>query len=81
MTKEEAYNAMQEGLCISHKDFNESEFLYMDETYIIKDEKGYEYEASWDALENSNRWDTGWFIYKGNKSKSLAIKGAFSKEK
>ena len=45
MTKEEAYNAMQEGLCISHKDFNESEFLYMDETYIIKDEKGLKMKA------------------------------------
>lgn len=80
MTKEEAYNAMQEGLCVSHKDFNEGEFLYMDETYIIKDEKGYDYEASWDALEKSNRWDTGWYIFKGNKSKTLSIKGKLSKK-
>lgn len=68
MTKEEAYNAMQEGLCVSHKDFSEDEFLYMDENYIIRDENGDEFESTWD-VKTSERWLDGWYIYKGKGSK------------
>ena len=68
MTKEEAYNAMQEGLCVSHKDFAEDEFLYMNENFIIKDENGDDFEASWD-VKTSDRWLTDWYIYKGKGAK------------
>ena len=44
MTKIEAYNAMQEGLLITHKDFAENQYIYMDEMYIMRDESGYSYE-------------------------------------
>lgn len=67
MTREEAYNTMQEGIPISHKDFGEDEFLYMDENYIIRDEDGYEFEASWDVQETQERFKTGWYIYKNKK--------------
>lgn len=72
MTKEEAYNAMQEGLCVTHKDFAEDEFLYMDENYIIRDENGDEFESSWD-VKTSDRWLTDWYIYKGKGSKKRKI--------
>ena len=72
MTKEEAYNAMQEGLCVTHKDLAEDEYLYMDENYIIKDENGDEFEASWDA-KSSDRWQTDWYIYKGKGSKKRKL--------
>ena len=75
MTKEEAYNAMQEGLCVTHKDLADDEFLYMDENYIIKDENGDEFEASWDA-KTSDRWNTDWYIYKGKGSKKRKISRA-----
>lgn len=67
MTREEAYNAMQEGLPISHKDFAEDEFLYMDQDYIIRDENGDVFEESWDVQETSERFKLGWYIYKNKK--------------
>lgn len=63
MTKEEAYNTMQEGIPVSHKDFREDEFLWMDENYIIRDENGDEFESSWD-VKKGDRWETDWYIYK-----------------
>lgn len=60
MTKEEAYNAMQKGYPISHKNLSPDEFLWMDDNYIIKDEEGNEFEESWDVTD----WATGWYIFK-----------------
>lgn len=79
MTKEEAYNAMQEGLCVSHKDLAEDEFLYMDENYIIRDENGDEFESTWD-VKTSERWLSDWYIYKGKGSKKRGILHIESKE-
>ena len=79
MTKEEAYNAMQEGLCVSHKDFAENEFLYMDENYIIKDENGDEFESTWD-VKTSDRWLSDWYIYKGVGSKKRKLLHTESKD-
>ena len=66
MTKQEAYNKMLEGYCVSHKDFGSDEFLFMDESYIIRDETGEEFEESWD-VRTGDSWETNWFIFKNKK--------------
>ena len=38
MTNEEAYNKMGEGYAVSHKLFGKNEYLYMDESFIMRDE-------------------------------------------
>ena len=79
MTKMEAYNAMQEGLPISHKDFREGEFLWMNDNFIIKDENGDDFETSWD-VKTGDRWETDWYIYKNQtkviKRKAIPFKKA-----
>lgn len=75
MTKREAYDRMIEGYAISHNLFGKDEFLFMDDNYIIRDENGNEFEASWDAKEGDS-WETDWFIYKNNKLFKLARKKA-----
>ena len=72
MTKEQAYNAMVEGLPVSHKDLSEDEFFWMDENYIIRDEEGNETDDEWDIRENE-RWQTNWYIYKKAKKKKFSI--------
>ena len=73
MTKEEAYNKMQEGYPVSHKNFSEDEFLWMDENYIIKDEQGNDFENAWD-VQNDPDWNIGWYIFK-KKNKVIKVKG------
>lgn len=73
MTKEEAYNMMQEGYPVSHTNFAEDEYLWMDENYIIKDEQGNDFENSWD-VNKTDIWNTGWYIYK-RKTKIIKSKG------
>ena len=63
MTKEEAYNKMQEGYPVSHKNFSPDEFLWMDDNYIIKDEEGNDFENAWD-VNKTDEWNTNWYIYK-----------------
>lgn len=71
MTKNEAYEAMQEGYPISHKDFSPNQFLYMDQNFIIRDENGIEWEASWDVADKDTRFGLNWFIYKGTVTKRM----------
>lgn len=72
MTKNEAYEAMQEGYPISHKDFGPDQYLYMDQEFFIRDEEGNLFEASWDNC-NTDRWNIDWFIYKGKISKRISV--------
>ena len=72
MTKDEAYTKMQHGYPVSHVNFPPNEFLWMDEDYIIRDENGDAFENSWD-VNNTNEWDTGWYIFK-NKTKIITTK-------
>jgi hypothetical protein len=60
----EAYNSMIDGFAVSHKDFNENEFLYMDENHIIRDENGEEYETTWDVKSQMERFKIDWYICK-----------------
>lgn len=72
MTKNEAYEAMQEGYPVSHKDFAPNQYLYMDQEFFIRDEEGNLFEASWDNC-NTDRWNIDWFIYKGKISKRVSV--------
>ena len=63
---------MQHGYPVSHVNFSPNEFLWMDEDYIIRDENGDVFENSWD-VNNTNEWDTGWYIFK-NKTKIITTK-------
>lgn len=71
MTKEEAYNAMQEGLLITHTSFGEGCYIYMDSSFIMKDETGHEYEESWD--QDIEMFRTGWYVFKGVSSKKKLL--------
>ena len=75
MTIIEAYDIMQKGYIVSHKNFAKGEFLYMNENYIIHDENGFEYEDSWDMLLEDSNFKSGWFIFKGVKEEQKKILG------
>ena len=64
MTNIEAYNSMIDGFAVSHKLFSPEEFLYMDESHIIRDENGEEYETTWDVKSQMDQFKTDWFICK-----------------
>ena len=69
-TKEEAYNLMQQGYCVSHKLFGPNEYIWMDgnNCCVLKDECGNDFETAWDLQDkdNENKWQFGWYIFKGN---------------
>lgn len=64
MTNIEAYNSMIDGFAVSHKLFSPDEFIYMDENHIIRDEKGNEYETTWDVKVDMDDFKTDWYICK-----------------
>ena len=68
MTNIEAYNSMIDGFAVSHKLFSPDEFLYMDENHIIRDEKGEEYETTWDVKSQMDQFKTDWYIIKNRGS-------------
>lgn len=68
MTKQEAYEAMQEGYPVSHKDFGEGEFIYMDQNFFIRDENGNLFESTWD-VRTTERWEADWYIFKNKQIK------------
>ena len=71
MTKNEAYEYMQQGYPVSHKNFGPDQYLYMDQDYIIRDENGIAFEASWDVQNNDRQWDLDWFIFKNAATKRV----------
>ncbi|WP_301214623.1 hypothetical protein [uncultured Clostridium sp.] len=68
MTKQEAYEAMQEGYPVAHKDFGEGEFIYMDQNFFIRDENGNLFESTWD-VRTTERWEADWYIFKNKQIK------------
>lgn len=71
MTKEEAYNKMSEGYAITHTSFRKDEYLYMDESYIIRDEENNVFENEWDARADQS-WNVDWYIYK-NRRRNIGL--------
>jgi len=83
MIREEAYNKMTEGYAITHKLFRSNEYLYMDESFIIRNENDDAFENEWD-IKSHSEWLTDWYIYKGKganirKNKSNILKRLISK--
>lgn len=74
MTKMEAYDAMIDGMAVSHKSFSPDEYIYMDEQLILRDENDNEFESSWD-VRTGDRWETDWYVCKNraaiDKAKSI----------
>lgn len=64
MIKEEAYELMGKGYAVTHRLFKKGEYLYMNDSFIIKDEEGITFEADWDT-RTSPEWLVDWFVYKG----------------
>ena len=64
LTKKEAYESMEQGKYITHWYFSKDEYLWMDGSDNIRDEKGYYWkQKDWDDRSGGN-WETGWSIYK-----------------
>lgn len=74
MTKMEAYDAMLDGMAVSHKSFSPDEYIYMDEQLILRDENDNEFESTWD-VRTGDMWETDWYVCKNraaiDKAKSI----------
>lgn len=74
MTKMEAYDAMLDGMAVSHKSFSPNEYIYMDEQLILRDENDNEFESTWD-VRTGDMWETDWYVCKNraaiDKAKSI----------
>ncbi len=79
MTKNEAYDAMQQGLLVTHTSFLPGQYIYMDESFIMRDETNHEFEESWDALTN-DMFKTGWCISKGHIEENKKLLGFIPKK-
>jgi hypothetical protein len=64
LTKKQAYESMEQGNKITHWYFSKDEYLWMDSSDNIRDEKGYYWkQKDWDDRSGGN-WETGWGIWK-----------------
>lgn len=81
MIKEEAYNMMSRGYPVTHKLFGRDEYLYMDKSFIIRNEDGMEFENDWD-VRTSPEWLVDWYVYKNklDKETKRSITKRVSKE-
>lgn len=61
MTREEAFKAMQEGKCISHRYFTHDEYYEMKNNKIIAEDNVNHTNTFWSTVDNDWRKD-GWYI-------------------
>lgn len=80
MIKDEAYELMGKGYAVTHKLFRNGEYLYMDKSFIIRDEEGITFEADWD-VRTSPEWLVDWFVYKGKRTAPRQSSYGFRKPK
>lgn len=60
ITRDQAYQAMQNGKQVSHESFTDEEFLYMGSDGVIYDEQGNVFTDGWD-MRCGAEWAAGWF--------------------
>jgi len=67
LTRKKAYQEMEKGNKITHWLFSSDEYLWMDGSDNIRDEKGYYWkQENWDE-RNGGNWNDGWGLWKGDK--------------
>lgn len=64
MSRDEAFLAMTQGHCITHRTFASNEYLYRDKCGIIRDELGYNFTQGW-RERSGGVWETDWHYHDG----------------
>lgn len=65
MTKTEAIQATKEGKKVTHRYFSNDEYLYRDNSGILRTEEGYPVKPEFWSYRTDASWDSDWSVYEG----------------